>query len=226
VYLASVIFPRLGIAEEMRVKARMIPADPVAAVVARGDAEIGIQTLSAMVPVPGVDIVGILPEALQKATVFAAGIAAGAKEPEAGRALIRFLTSSPAAEVIEKTGMQPLGDPPLDPDVRAGGLLYLNSIGLPKEARVCALRIAGYLDEFNPAYEKWKLRHEALIRLGRETFEREAPKHGLSAEKMAGELTDDAARGLARATPAIQLEACKSRLSALEQTVEPKRPLR
>jgi molybdate transport system substrate-binding protein len=109
VYLANVVFPRLGIVEEMKGKARMIPADPVAAVVARGEAEIGMQTLSALVPVPGIDIVGILPAEIQKATVFAAGIASGAKEPEAARALIDFLTSSSAAPVIRHTGMEPLG---------------------------------------------------------------------------------------------------------------------
>ena len=109
VYLANVVFPRLGIVEQMKGKARMIPADPVAAVVARGEAELGVQTLSALVPVPGIDIVGILPAEIQKATVFAAGIASAAKEPEAARALIEFLASSAAAPVIRQTGMEPLG---------------------------------------------------------------------------------------------------------------------
>ena len=109
VYLANVVFHRLGIVEQMKGKARMIPADPVAAVVARGEAELGVQTLSALVPVPGIDIVGILPAEIQKATVFAAGIASAAKEPEAARALIDFLTSSAAAPVIRQAGMEPLG---------------------------------------------------------------------------------------------------------------------
>jgi len=109
VYLANVVFHRLGIVEQMKGKARMIPADPVAAVVARGEAELGVQTLSALVPVPGIDIVGILPAEIQKATVFAAGIASAAKEPEAAGALIDFLTSSAAAPVIRQAGMEPLG---------------------------------------------------------------------------------------------------------------------
>jgi len=111
VYLATVVFPRLGIADEIKHKSRMIPADPVGTVVARGEAEIGLQTLSALIPVSGIDIAGILPAEIQKATVFSAGIATGAKEPEAARALIAFLTSSAAAPVIRETGMEPLGGP-------------------------------------------------------------------------------------------------------------------
>ena len=64
--------------------------------VARGDAEIGFQQISELKPVPGIDIVGQLPPEVQKITVFSAGIASVSKEPEAGKALIRFL-ASPAA---------------------------------------------------------------------------------------------------------------------------------
>ena len=66
----------------------MIPAEPVGAVVARGEAEIGLQQASELLPVPGIDYVGPLPAELQKITVFSAGVAAGAKEPDAARALI------------------------------------------------------------------------------------------------------------------------------------------
>ena len=108
VYLSTVVFNRLGIADQIKGKSTMIPAEPIGAVVARGEAELGFQTLSALIPVPGIDVVGILPPELQKATVFSAGIAVGAKEPEAARALIRFITSPAAAAAIEKTGMEPL----------------------------------------------------------------------------------------------------------------------
>jgi molybdate transport system substrate-binding protein len=108
VYLATVVFQRLGIADQVKSKSRMIPAEPVGAVVARGEAEIGFQTVSALIPVPGIDVVGVLPPEIQKATVFSAGVAVGAKEPDAARALIRFLTSPGAAPEIAKTGMEPL----------------------------------------------------------------------------------------------------------------------
>jgi molybdate transport system substrate-binding protein len=108
VYVSTEMFQRLGITEEMKDKARKIPAEPVAGVVARGEAEIGFQQISELLPVPGVDIVGPLPPDLQKITVFSAGIATVAKEPEAGRALINFLASSTASAAIIKSGMEPI----------------------------------------------------------------------------------------------------------------------
>jgi molybdate transport system substrate-binding protein len=108
VYLSTVLFPRLGIAEELRSKSKMIPADPVGEVVARGEFEIGFQQMSELIPVPGIDLVGPLPPELQKITVFSSGIAAGAKEPNAGAALIKFLASPAAAPAIKKSGMEPV----------------------------------------------------------------------------------------------------------------------
>src|SRR6202012_5825448 len=108
VYVSTEMFQRLGIAEQMKDKAKMIPAEPVAGVVARGDAEIGFQQISEMLPVPGIDIVGPLPPDLQKITVFSAGIAAVSKEPDAGKALIKFLASPAASAAIVKSGMEPI----------------------------------------------------------------------------------------------------------------------
>jgi molybdate transport system substrate-binding protein len=108
VYVSTEMFQRLGIADAMKDKAKKIPAEPVAAVVARGDAEIGFQQISEMLPVPGVDIVGPLPADLQNITVFSAGIATVSKEPEAGKALIKFLASPAARDTIVKSGMEPI----------------------------------------------------------------------------------------------------------------------
>ncbi|SDT47840.1 substrate-binding domain-containing protein [Bradyrhizobium canariense] len=108
VYVSTEMFQRLGIVEDMKGKARQIPAEPVAGVVARGDAEIGLQQISEMLPVPGVDIVGPLPADLQKITVFSAGIVTTSKEPDAGKALIKFLASPAAGAAIVKSGMEPI----------------------------------------------------------------------------------------------------------------------
>jgi len=108
VYVSTEMFQRLGIADAVKDKARKIPAEPVAGVVARGEAEIGFQAISEMLPVPGVDIVGLLPPEVQKITVFSAGIATVAREPEAGKALIRFLGSPAASAAIIKSGMEPI----------------------------------------------------------------------------------------------------------------------
>jgi molybdate transport system substrate-binding protein len=108
VYVSTEMFEKLGIADQMKDKARKIPATPVGEIVARGDAEIGFQQISELLPVAGVDIVGPLPPDLQKITVFAAGIATVSKEPDAGKALIKFLTSPAASAVIVKSGMEPI----------------------------------------------------------------------------------------------------------------------
>jgi molybdate transport system substrate-binding protein len=89
----------------------MIPAEPVGAVVARGEAEIGFQQISELLPIPGITLVGPLPPEIQKFTVFSAGVATNAKEPEAAKAFIRFLASPAAAPVITKSGMEPLSSP-------------------------------------------------------------------------------------------------------------------
>jgi molybdate transport system substrate-binding protein len=108
VYISTEMFQKLGIADAMKDKARKIPATPVAEIVARGEAEIGFQQISEMLTIPGVDIVGQLPGELQKITVYSAGIASVSKEPDAGKALIRFLASPEARDVIVRSGLQPI----------------------------------------------------------------------------------------------------------------------
>jgi len=108
VYISTEMFDKLGISAEMKDKAKKIPATPVAEIVARGEAEIGMQQISELKPVAGIDIVGPLPENLQKVTVFSAGIASASKEPEAGKALIKFLASPAARETIVNSGLEPI----------------------------------------------------------------------------------------------------------------------
>jgi molybdate transport system substrate-binding protein len=108
VYISTEMFDKLGIAAEMKDKARKIPATPVAEIVARGEAELGFQQISELKPIPGIDIVGPLPDALQKVTVFSAGIATVSKEPEAGKALIKFLGSPAARETLVSSGLEPI----------------------------------------------------------------------------------------------------------------------
>ena len=108
VYIETVLLKKLGIEEQVRAKSRMIPAEPVAKGVARGESEIGFQQLSEILPVPGVDVVGMLPEGAQTITIFAAGVSVLAPQPEAGKALIDFLASPAAAPLIIKTGIEPI----------------------------------------------------------------------------------------------------------------------
>src|SRR5688500_18676821 len=108
VYLSTELFPRLGIAEAIAPKSRRIESERVGTIVARGDAEIGFQQISELLPIAGIDIVGPLPAAAQRVTVFSAGIAAGSKNVEAAKALIRFLSSAAVAPVITRSGLEPV----------------------------------------------------------------------------------------------------------------------
>ncbi len=108
VYVSTEMFQKLGIVDQMKDKATKIPATPVGEIVAKGEAEIGLQQISELKPVQGIDIVGRLPDDLQKITVFSAGIATVSKEPEAGKALIKFLASPAARDSIVKSGLDPI----------------------------------------------------------------------------------------------------------------------
>lgn len=107
-YLVGELFPKLGIADQLKGKSQRIERERVGAVVARGDAEIGFQQISELSPVAGIDIVGPLPPEVQRVTVFSAGIAAGSPHTAAARALIGFLASSAASSTVARTGMEPV----------------------------------------------------------------------------------------------------------------------
>jgi molybdate transport system substrate-binding protein len=115
VYIASTLFKRLGIEKEMAIKARQIPAEPVGLVVARGEAEVGFQQMSELLPVSGITVVGPIPDEVQKITVFSAGIVASGKAHEAGRALIRHLASPASCATIKQTGLDPVACAPNPP---------------------------------------------------------------------------------------------------------------
>ena len=110
VFLATVLFPRLGIAEQIKDKCRMIPADPVGQIVARGEAEIGFQQVSELLPVPGIDFVGPLPDEAQQITPFSAGIVADSRVKASAKALIDYLAAPSAAPLIRQTGLDPASD--------------------------------------------------------------------------------------------------------------------
>jgi molybdate transport system substrate-binding protein len=105
IYLTTRLFPRLGIADEMAGKSTTAGV----AAVAKGDAEIAIQPVSELLPVPGVDFVGTIPAEVQKVNVYAAAVVAGSKEAEASKRLIAFLSSEGATAAITKSGMEPSG---------------------------------------------------------------------------------------------------------------------
>jgi molybdate transport system substrate-binding protein len=113
-YLSTNLFSRLGVAEEIAGKSRKVrgppSGEPVAAVVARGEVEIGFQQVSELIHVPGITFVGTIPVELQPMFSFAGALASSVREPEAATALIRFLASPEAAPVILKAGLKPPGE--------------------------------------------------------------------------------------------------------------------
>jgi molybdate transport system substrate-binding protein len=108
VYIETVIYTKLGVGDAVKAKSKMIPADPVGEVVARGDAELGFQQLSELKPVKGIDLLGPIPSEVQKVTTFTAALATNAKERPAGEALIQFLAAPEAIDAIRRSGMEPM----------------------------------------------------------------------------------------------------------------------
>jgi molybdate transport system substrate-binding protein len=99
----------LGIADAVKPKERLKKGGHVADLVVNGEAEIGIQQISEIVPVKGVTYVGPLPKEIQNVTVYAAGIAAKAANPDAVKALLATLTGPEAAQVLKAKGMEKPG---------------------------------------------------------------------------------------------------------------------
>src|SRR5580692_524830 len=107
VYLSTELFPKLGIADQIKGKSKKIEADPVGGVVATGEFEIGFQQISELRPVKGIDIVGPLPPGAQRVTFFAAGIPVTARNPVGAKRLIQWLASPAASAAIHKSGLEP-----------------------------------------------------------------------------------------------------------------------
>jgi len=107
VYMLSV-FDKLGVTDQVKGKLKQTPSGVfVGNLIANGETEIGFQQISELVHFAGIDYVGPLPGELQRMTVFSAGIHAGAKQPDAAKALVKFLTAPAAAGVIRKHGLEP-----------------------------------------------------------------------------------------------------------------------
>lgn len=107
IYMLSV-FEKLGIADQVKGKLKQTPSGVfVGTLIANGDAEVGFQQISELVHFAGIDYVGPLPGELQRMTMFSTGIHTGAKQADAARALVTFLTAPAAAPVIRKHGLEP-----------------------------------------------------------------------------------------------------------------------
>jgi molybdate transport system substrate-binding protein len=100
------LLERLGIAEQIRPKAKLQKGGHVSDLVKAGEAEIGIHQNSEIVGQPGVTLVGPLPKDIQNYTTYAVGLSADAKQAEAAKAFIKVLTGPSAAAVLKSKGME------------------------------------------------------------------------------------------------------------------------
>jgi molybdate transport system substrate-binding protein len=106
VYMVK-LFERLGIADQLKGKLKQVEGVPVGVVIERGEADLGFQQISELLPVPGIQFVGPLPADVQHISTFAAGLLPGSKEPAAAKSLIDFIRGPAAAPAIKKAGLEP-----------------------------------------------------------------------------------------------------------------------
>jgi molybdate transport system substrate-binding protein len=100
------LLQRLGIAQEMKTKVRLT-SGPVAELVAKGEAEIGLQQIVAILRVKGAVLVGPLPPELQNIIVYAAGLSARNVNGQVARQFVAFMATPPAVQLIRTKGMEP-----------------------------------------------------------------------------------------------------------------------
>jgi molybdate transport system substrate-binding protein len=107
VYMIT-LFDKLGVAAEVKPKLKQTPTGVfVGTIIANREVEVGFQQVSELSQFAGVDYVGPLPAEVQLFTTFSSGIVVGAKEAEAAKALVKFITAPAAATAYTKRGLEP-----------------------------------------------------------------------------------------------------------------------
>lgn len=101
------LLERLGIADQIRPKAKLKKGGHVADLIVSGEAELGLHQISEIVPVKGAALVGPLPKEIQNTTIYAAGLGASAKNKDAAEALIKAFAGPATAAVLKSKGMEP-----------------------------------------------------------------------------------------------------------------------
>jgi molybdate transport system substrate-binding protein len=102
------VLARLGIADQIKANGVVPPlGQRVGTLVAKGEAEVGVQQITELLQIPGIDFVGPLPKELQANIVYSTATPATAKERDAAAALVKFLSSAPALPIIKKVGLEP-----------------------------------------------------------------------------------------------------------------------
>jgi molybdate transport system substrate-binding protein len=103
----SGLIERMGIAREVQAKAVRQPGGLVGELVAAGKAEVAIQQVPELLAVPGIELVGPLPEEIQLVTISCAGLFAGTRQAPAAQSFIDFLSTPAALRVMQSKGLEP-----------------------------------------------------------------------------------------------------------------------
>ncbi|MDH3265816.1 MAG: substrate-binding domain-containing protein [Gammaproteobacteria bacterium] len=107
-YLATELFPRLGLWQEFEPKGKRIVGDRVGTIIARGEVEIGFQQVSEILPIAGVEFAGTIPDEYQLVTIFSAAITAQSDHVAEAQRLLDYFTSTEVADAVAATGLQPI----------------------------------------------------------------------------------------------------------------------
>jgi molybdate transport system substrate-binding protein len=105
-HFAKTVLTRLGIADQVKPKLKVIKGSPVGLAIAKGEVELGIHQVAELMPIKGIDVLGALPDEIQTTVIYATGILAKAKQPDAARALARYLMLETSVPAIKKNGME------------------------------------------------------------------------------------------------------------------------
>ena len=105
VYLTG-LFQRMGVLDEIKPRFRTPPSGAnIGELVAKGEGELGFQQVSELIHFPGIQFIGPLPAAVQQTTVFAGGVHAASREPDAARDFLKFLSAPQHAALLQKHGL-------------------------------------------------------------------------------------------------------------------------
>lgn len=110
-YYETQMLKKLGIYDQVMPKSRKIVTERVGTIVARGEAELGLQQVSELLPIEGITFAGTLPASVQHYTLFSAGTASTSNNPQGLAQLMKFYTSPAAHKAIRDTGLEPIAQP-------------------------------------------------------------------------------------------------------------------
>ena len=107
-FVSGELFPQLGIADQMKDKTVFVANGPVGEAVAKGEAEVGFQQMSELLPIKGLSVVGPIPDSLQRATILTAGLTPGTKAHAAGARFIAYVKSPAVAAAYKSMDLKPV----------------------------------------------------------------------------------------------------------------------